>query len=68
MALWRLDHERVDRRLHGEERSAPVSAELGPAWRAATREVLVHYLSRGYEVRELLRGDRASQYILFSER
>lgn len=30
------------------------------AWREATREALVHYLERGYEVRELIRGDEAA--------
>lgn len=33
---------------------------LAVAWREATRDVLVHYLERGYEVRELIRGDEAT--------
>jgi predicted GNAT superfamily acetyltransferase len=34
------------------------------AWREATRAALTHYLGRGYEVRELLRGPRTSDYLL----
>lgn len=33
---------------------------LAVAWREATREALVHYLERGYEVRQLIRGDEAA--------
>jgi predicted GNAT superfamily acetyltransferase len=44
------------------------SIDLALAWRLATRTVLAHYLDRGYEVRELLRGDRVSQYLLCSDR
>jgi predicted GNAT superfamily acetyltransferase len=40
------------------------SMELAVAWREATRVTLVHYLDRGYEVRELLRGPRTSDYLL----
>jgi len=40
------------------------SMELAVAWREATRTALVHYLGRGYEVRELLRGPRTSDYLL----
>ena len=40
------------------------SMELAVAWREATRSALVHYLGRGYEVRELLRGPRTSDYLL----
>jgi len=116
IALWLLDHQRVARRLRGEEpmplpgsaleapsaldavdptsdRPAPgsprtgldaswvrlsipadvsalmrASIDLALAWRLATRTVLTHYLDRGYEVRELLRGDRTSQYLLCSDR
>jgi predicted GNAT superfamily acetyltransferase len=44
------------------------SMELGVAWREATRTALTHYLERGYEVRELLRGTRTSDYLLTRER
>ncbi|HSM59891.1 MAG TPA: GNAT family N-acetyltransferase [Longimicrobiales bacterium] len=44
------------------------SMEVALAWRAATREALSHYLDRGYEVRELLRGPRTSHYLLYRER
>ena len=33
---------------------------LAMEWREATRRALVHYLERGYEVRELMRGDAAT--------
>ncbi len=41
------------------------SLELAVAWREATRTVLTHYLGRGYEVRELVRGTHASHYLLY---
>jgi len=44
------------------------SMEHAVAWREATRSAFVHYLDRGYEVRELLRGERTSDYLLFKER
>jgi len=44
------------------------SMDLALDWRLATREVLTRYLDRGYEVRELLRGDRVSHYLLHSDR
>jgi len=44
------------------------SVELAVAWREATRAALTHYLDRGYEVRELLRGSRTSDYLLTRER
>lgn len=114
IALWRLNSERVVRRMAGEERgpgtdalrdcrevlgaSAPggatsvhpgsvqlgaedpvvsvaipahVSAvmvgslELAVAWREATRTVLTHYMERGYEVRELVRREHVSHYLLY---
>ena len=37
---------------------------LAVAWREATREVLVHYLKRGYEVTELIGGDDVVTYVL----
>jgi predicted GNAT superfamily acetyltransferase len=40
------------------------SMELAVAWREATRSALVHYLGRGYEVCELVRGERTSEYLL----
>jgi len=41
------------------------SLELAVAWRQATRTALTHYMDRGYEVRELVRGAHASHYLLF---
>ncbi len=43
------------------------SMELARAWREATRTAFTHYLERGYEVRELLRGARTSDYLLTRE-
>lgn len=37
---------------------------LAWAWREATREVLVHYLRRGYEVTELISGNDVVTYVL----
>jgi predicted GNAT superfamily acetyltransferase len=37
---------------------------LAVRWREVTREAFVHYLSRGYEVREFIRGDEVSSYLL----
>ena len=41
-------------------------AELSLAirWREATREAFLHYLSRGYVIREFLRGPVLSSYLL----
>jgi chorismate synthase len=44
------------------------SMEHAVAWREATRTALSHYLDEGYEVRELLRGERTSDYLLCNER
>ncbi len=38
--------------------------ELALEWRHATRAVLTHYLARGYEVRELVRGESTSEYLI----
>jgi predicted GNAT superfamily acetyltransferase len=43
------------------------SLELAVAWRQATRLALTHYMDRGYEVREMVRGPKASRYLLFRE-
>jgi len=43
------------------------SMEVAVAWREATRTVLTHYMGRGYEVRELVRGEHASYYLLSVE-
>jgi len=43
------------------------SMDLAVAWREATRSALTHYLARGYEVREFLRGQRTSHYLLIAE-
>ena len=40
------------------------SPELAARWREATRPVLQGYLSRGYEIRELVRQPRVSHYLL----
>ncbi len=37
---------------------------LAIRWREATRQVFIHYLSRGYEVREFFRGEEVSSYLL----
>ncbi len=37
---------------------------LAGRWRESTREAFAHYLSRGYEVREFLRGEKVSAYLL----
>jgi chorismate synthase len=37
---------------------------LAIRWREVTREAFLHYLSRGYEVREFVRGDPVSAYLL----
>lgn len=38
--------------------------EVAVAWRDATRSTFVHYLNRGYEATELVRGSRLSHYLL----
>jgi predicted GNAT superfamily acetyltransferase len=43
------------------------SMDEAVAWRTATRDALTHYMERGYEVRELLRGARTSDYLLIRE-
>lgn len=43
------------------------SMELAVAWRQSTRMAFTHYMDRGYEVRELVRGPQASHYLLFQE-
>ncbi|MCJ7630760.1 MAG: hypothetical protein MUO50_20470 [Longimicrobiales bacterium] len=37
---------------------------LAIRWRKATREVFLHYFSRGYEAREFIRGEGRSYYLL----
>jgi predicted GNAT superfamily acetyltransferase len=43
------------------------STDLAVAWREATRAALTHYLDRGYEVQELVRCGRTSEYLLSRE-
>jgi len=43
------------------------SMELAVAWRHSTRMALTHYMDRGYEVRELVRDQHTSHYLLFGE-
>lgn len=43
------------------------SMPLAVSWREATRAALMHYLDRGWEMRELLRGPRTSDYLLTRE-
>ncbi len=38
--------------------------ELAGKWREATRAVFAHYLAQGYEIREFIRGERVSSYLL----
>jgi predicted GNAT superfamily acetyltransferase len=40
------------------------SMDVAVRWRTATRAVFTHYLSEGYEVRELLRAGATSDYLL----
>ena len=40
------------------------STDVAVQWRKATRAVFTHYLSAGYEVRELLRAGTTSDYLL----
>ncbi len=60
-----LDDDRVTVAIPADiSRIMAESMDLAVAWRGATREALVHYLERGYEVREALRDERASRYLL----
>jgi predicted GNAT superfamily acetyltransferase len=60
-----LPHERVKVAIPADvSRVMADSMEAAVAWRDATRTALTHYLDRGYEVRELLRGQRTSDYLL----
>ncbi|HSG07926.1 MAG TPA: hypothetical protein VLA36_06200 [Longimicrobiales bacterium] len=43
------------------------SMDLAVAWREATRSALTHYLARGCEVREFVRGQRTCHYLLTRE-
>ena len=43
------------------------SSDLAVAWREATRAALTHYLDRGFEVQELVRCGRTSEYLLSRE-
>ena len=43
------------------------SLDAAVSWREATRATFSHYLSRGYEVRELVRGEPCSRYLMFRE-
>jgi len=111
VALWRMDSERVARRLEGDDEVPGVSAlanlprvvparaggphpvpedpilelddpsllltiprhivrimdedaGLAVRWREATRAAFLHYLSRGYEVREVVPQGELSHYML----
>lgn len=62
-----LDAERVSVAVPAEIQDLKErSIETAVAWRDATRRVFVHYLDRGWEVRELIRGegDPVSRYLL----
>ena len=41
-----------------------IDIRLAGRWREATRETLVYYMSKGYEVHEIFRGERTSDYLL----
>ena len=41
-----------------------VDVSLACRWREATRQILLHYMSRGYEVHEIFWGERTSDYLL----
>ena len=65
---------RVDLDLRGDWVSVEIPSDVGEmmdrdlglaqAWRAATREALTHYMQSGYEVREFVRGQPTSTYLL----
>jgi predicted GNAT superfamily acetyltransferase len=60
-----LDAERIRVAIPGDISDVMArSMDAAVTWRASTREVLSHYMSRGYEVRELLRRDLSSDYLL----
>jgi len=60
-----LDSDKVRVAIPGDISEVMASSmDLAVAWRGATREALSHYMSRGYEVRELLREGRTSDYLL----
>jgi chorismate synthase len=40
------------------------SMALAVSWREATRTALTHYMDRGFEVQELVRGEGVSEYLL----
>jgi predicted GNAT superfamily acetyltransferase len=60
-----VDEPRVRVAIPGDiSRVMASSLDTAVAWREATREVLTHYMARGYEVRELLRAGATSNYLL----
>ena len=60
-----LDAERVLVSIPSEIGAVmEASMDLALEWRRATRSALAHYLGRGWEVRELLRGRITSDYLL----
>jgi chorismate synthase len=60
-----LDAERVRVAIPADiSAMMSTSMETAVAWRHATRAAFTHYLDRGYEVRELMRGTRTGEYLL----
>ena len=49
------------------DRIMEVDLPLAVRWREITREPFLHYLSRGYEIREFLREGLVSHYLLVRE-
>jgi predicted GNAT superfamily acetyltransferase len=39
--------------------------ELAVSWREATRAVFLHYLPRGYEIREVVRGGASQRHAVY---
>ena len=44
------------------------SLDLAIEWRVAVRNALTTYIDRGYEVRELLRREHYSEYLLIDQK
>jgi predicted GNAT superfamily acetyltransferase len=60
-----LDEERLTVAIPADiSRIMSESMDLAVQWRTATRAALTHYLERGWEVREALRGESVSRYLL----
>jgi chorismate synthase len=64
-AVLELDHPRLLVPVPVDSQEMTVARlPLAVRWREVTREAFLHYLSRGYQVREFVRGEQASGYVL----